>query len=111
MRSLFLLSLVGLIHSSSALKILLTNEDGIEHQGLQILRKALIEKGHSVSTFAPKKDMTGMGGALNMPTVHVEAYGEKDGDMWAVEGFPATTLLVGLAKMDHEPDLVSSTQR
>ena len=106
MRSLFLLSLLGLVQSSAALKILLTNEDGIDHAGLQILRKALLEKGHHVSTYAPSSDMTGMGGALNMPTVSVKPYGEKDDDMWAVDGFPATTLLVGLAKIDHEPDLV-----
>ena len=42
-----------------------------------------------------------------MPSVSVKPFGEKDDDMWAVDGYPATTLLVGLAKMDHEPDLVS----
>lgn len=108
MRSLFLLSLVGFFQSSSALKILLTNEDGIDHPGLQILREALIEKGHRVSTFAPATDMTGMGGALDMPTVTVKPHGKLDQDMWAVHGFPSTALLIGLAKMDHEPDLIIS---
>ena len=107
MRSLFLLSLVSLFQSSLALKILLTNEDGIDHAGIKILRDALIEKGHKVYTFAPKKDMTGMGGSLDMPKVKVEQVGDAKDNVWAVDGYPASALLVGLAMMDQEPDLVS----
>ena len=51
--------------------------------------------------------MTFTGAALNMPTVSVEPYGDLDDDVWAVDGYPSTAVLVGLAKIDREPDLVS----
>jgi len=108
MRSLFLLSLAGLIQSSVALKILLTNEDGVDHPGVNIIRRALIEKGHKVWTFAPKDDVTGMGASLNMPDVKVVQHGDTNERIWEVEGYPATAVLVGLAIMDQEPDLILS---
>jgi len=102
------LLLVSVPTAATALKILLTNEAGIGEHGIQTIRKALLAKGHKVSTFAPKEDMTGMGAALNMPKVNVEAFGEDGDDMWAVDGFPSTAVLVGLAHMDREPDLIIS---
>ena len=104
----YLLTTLLLLPAASALKILLTNEAGIDEHGLQTLRNALLAKGHKVSTFAPRSDQTGMGAALNMPTVSVEAHGALSDDVWAVDGYPSTAVLVGLAHMDHEPDLVST---
>ena len=108
MKSLVTFLVLLLPTAASGLKILLTNEAGIEEHGLLTLRDALIHKGHKVSTFAPKTDQTGMGAALNMPTVSVEAHGAPSDDMWAVDGYPSTAVLVGLAHMDREPDLVRS---
>ena len=110
MKSLFVVTLFLLLaNATHGLKILLTNEAGIEEHGLRTLRAALVRKGHHVSTFAPKSDQTGMGAALNMPTVQVEPYGDLADDMWAVDGYPSTAVLVGLAQMDREPDLVRIT--
>ncbi|CAB9517091.1 5'-nucleotidase SurE [Seminavis robusta] len=107
-----------LVQSSLALKILLTNEAGIEDEGLTILRDALLERGHHVWTFAPKDDMTGMGAALSMPNVKVKAHGKAEEKMWEVDGTPATAVLVGVSKMTQknsethkpmpDPDLIIS---
>lgn len=130
MRSLLTASTLVLLllnmDNSWGLKILLTNEDGIEAEGMQRLRTELIKKGHKVWTFAPKNDQTGMGAALNMPTVSCEPYGDEADKMFSVDGYPASAILLGLTKMDemeeaehqvnsglekdkrwiHEPDLV-----
>jgi 5'-nucleotidase len=95
-----------LVPSATALNLLLTSEDGIDQPGLAALRKALMVK-HKVHTFAPNEDQSGMGAALSMPTVKVEQYGPPEDEMWAVHGYPSSAVLVGLAMMEKEPDLVS----
>jgi 5'-nucleotidase len=104
--------LVVLVPSAMAgLTILLTSEDGIDQPGLAALRKELLHKKHRVYTFAPSDDQSGMGAALSMPTVKVQPYGATEDKMWAVNGYPSSAVLVGLAMMEKEmdrvPDLVS----
>jgi 5'-nucleotidase len=98
--------LLVLVPSAMALNILLTSEDGIDQPGLAALRKELLFKKHKVHTFAPNVDMSGMGAALSMPTIKVQAHGAPEDNMWAVDGYPSSAVLVGLAMMEKEPDLV-----
>ena len=119
MRALFLLILgISLALSACAtaaipvdsapLRILLTNDDGVDAPGIKTLRVALLEAGHDVTVVAPAENQSGEGakvtssGALN--------YELQSPGVWSVEGTPADAVLFGLLHVmrDQAPDLVVS---
>jgi len=90
------------------MKILLTNDDGIESPGIQTLAKKLREHGHKVSVIAPLLNRSGISHAISIinDPVKLSVHGE---DAWACTGFPADCVLVGtLGKFIEKPDLVLS---
>src|SRR5207245_1317049 len=86
--------------------ILLTNDDGIEAEGLRELASALEGLG-TVSVVAPSREQSGSAQSLTLrQPIVCHALGER---RWAVDGTPADCIIVALHKLLPErPDLVIS---
>mgnify|MGYP005850527901 CR=1 FL=1 len=107
--SLLLLSLLLLsTHNTdvaNGLRILLTNNDGIDHIGLQTLKTALQETDqHDVFVYAPRQEFTGPGAALTLPFLNTTQVAPQE---FAVEGFASSCVLLGLTEVT-DIDLVIS---
>jgi len=92
------------------LKILVTNDDGIESLGIEALVKSLKEIG-DVTVVAPLKEQSAVGHAITMqiPLRVTEFY--KDGQFfgYAVNGTPADCMKMGIRNiMQESPDIVVS---
>lgn len=93
---------------STALRILLTNDDGVDAPGIKTVRAALLEAGHDVTVVAPAKNQSGEGAKVTSSgTLNYEL---QSPGIWSVEGTPADAVLVGLLHVmrDQAPDLVVS---
>lgn len=93
------------------MKVLLTNDDGIQAEGIQTLRRAL-EKIADVTVVAPSYERSATGHGI---TVHKPIRAEKvhlagsTATHWSVVGTPADCVKLALeALMDWTPDLVVS---
>jgi len=86
--------------------ILLTNDDGIEAEGLRELAAALAGLG-TVSVVAPSREQSGSAQSLTLrQPIVCHTAGER---RWAVDGTPADCIIVALHKLLPErPDLVIS---
>src|SRR5215210_7787286 len=92
------------------MRIVLTNDDGIEAAGLLAARRALEEVGE-VLTVAPDRNRSGVGRAISFGSpLHVEERKMADGLVgYACSGTPVDCVrLVALGLMDFEPDIVVS---
>jgi 5'-nucleotidase len=92
------------------MRIVLTNDDGIEAPGLLAARQAL-EKIGDVLTVAPDRNRSGVGRSITFGTaLHVEEREMADGVVgYACSGTPVDCVrLVALGLMDFEPDIVVS---
>ena len=87
------------------LKILLTNDDGIDAAGLRALHDGLAP-AHEVTVVAPATNQSGVGGRRSWWETTVE-YAETPFG-YAVEGTPADCVAVADAALGLEPDLVVS---
>lgn len=92
------------------MRILVTNDDGIEDKGLNILVQAISDK-HEVFVVAPNKRYTGFSGAVSFDQlISVVEYplnlGEKKSFM--VSGTPADCVIIGLDELVGSVDLVIS---
>ncbi len=92
--------------------ILLTNDDGVYADGLQILRRELEERGFELAIVAPERERSASGHAI---TLHKPVYVHRlqlDGTRvpaWSVSGTPADCAKLGvLALLERRPDLVVS---
>jgi 5'-nucleotidase len=92
------------------LKILVTNDDGIEAPGIQVLAEALREIGE-ITIVAPLKEQSGVGHGITMQIpLRVIKY-NKNGEFfgYAVNGTPADCVKIGVRNiMKDTPDLVVS---
>ena len=92
------------------MRIVLTNDDGIEAPGLLAARLAL-EKVGDVITVAPDQNRSGVGRSISFGrSLHVEEREMADGVTgYACTGTPVDCVrLVALGLMDFEPDVVVS---
>ncbi len=92
------------------MRIVLTNDDGIDAAGLLAARRAL-EKVGEVLTVAPDRNRSGVGRSITFGTpLHVEEREMADGGVgYACTGTPVDCVrLVSLGLMDFEPDIVVS---
>src|ERR687886_1804148 len=92
------------------MRIVLTNDDGIDAAGLLAARRALEEVGE-VLTVAPDRNRSGVARAITFGTpLHVEEREMADGGIgYACTGTPVDCVrLVALGLMDFEPDIVVS---
>ena len=95
-------------HGAWALRILLTNDDGVGAVGIVSLQTRLAAAGHDVTVIAPDKDMSGKSGSMTVRgTIAVDKRGER---VWAVTGTPADCVHAGidLIMRDAKPELVIS---
>ena len=92
------------------MRIVLTNDDGIDAPGLLAARQAL-ERAADVITVAPDQNRSGVGRSISFGRpLHVEEREMADGVIgYACTGTPVDCVrLVALGLMDFEPDLVVS---
>ena len=92
------------------MRIVLTNDDGIDAPGLLAARQAL-EKMGDVLTVAPDRNRSGVGRSITFgAALHVEEREMADGVVgYACTGTPVDCVrLVALGLMDFEPDIVVS---
>jgi len=92
------------------LKILITNDDGIDSAGIAALNKALKEIGE-VTVVAPRQEQSAVGHGITMqiPLRVTEYY--KDGVFfgYAVDGTPADCVKMGMRNiLKEKPDIVVS---
>ncbi len=93
------------------MRILITNDDGINAPGLKVLTAIAEEiagKGGEVWTVAPAFEQSGVGHAISY--THPTMIAEMGPRRWAAEGSPADCVLAGLFDVlkDGKPDLVLS---
>lgn len=90
------------------MRILLSNDDGINAKGLRAIYTALIAAGHEVSVYAPATEQSATSSRL---TLHdpLRLHTVQDGDFHgtAVSGTPVDCVLMGLSRMST-PDMVVS---
>ncbi len=93
------------------MKILLTNDDGIQSEGLRILADACLELGHEVFVVAPSFQQSAVSQGI---TVHnpfkITQNHDNFSDVFCyhVDGKPADTVKVAIEFLNLKPDLVIS---
>ena len=97
------------------MRVLVTNDDGIDAEGLHVLARTLAEAGHDVVVAAPTSDASGSGAALgvfhadshiDVKRVHIP---DCDAQGWAVSGPPGLcTLAARLGAFGTPPEIVVS---
>lgn len=93
---------------TSALHILLTNDDGHLAPGIRALHEVLGQRGYRVSIVAPSTEQSATGmGVTSRRNLALEQLGSG---YWHLDGHPADTVLVALRHLLEEepPDLVLS---
>ena len=87
--------------------ILLSNDDGYDAQGLDVLAKALSDQHHKVSIVGPRTNMSGCGMGLSLrKSIAVE---ELEKNKFIVGGTPADCVYLGLQSLIDAPvDMVIS---
>lgn len=92
------------------MRILVSNDDGIDSLGIQVLAKALSEIAE-VTVVAPHKEQSAVGHSITMQVpLRISKY-FKNGDFfgYAVEGTPADCVKIGIRNiLKTPPDLVVS---
>lgn len=95
------------------MRILLTNDDGIEAEGIEALVRAL-RREHEIVIAAPTREMSGMSHAITVgKRLYVERYAhfeEQHGvEAYRIDGTPADCVMLYLeAIAERKPDLVIS---
>jgi len=87
------------------MKILLTNDDGIESSRLHIAENALLKLGHKVHVVAPKYEQSAKSMAM---TTHGVDYEKIDDLHYAVLGTPVDCVNFALQGLNLVPDFVIS---
>ena len=98
------------------MRLLITNDDGIESEGLHVLASHLVAAGHEVVVVAPDRNYSGSGAALgdlrpdellDVRRVGLDAL--SDVEAWALAGPPALCVVAAtLGAFGAAPDLVVS---
>lgn len=89
------------------MRVLVSNDDGVDAPGLQVLAAGLRDAGHEVLVVAPDRDRSGASNSLtlDMP-VRVAQHDERT---WRVYGTPTDCVHVAITGMlEVEPDIVVS---
>jgi len=89
------------------MRVLVSNDDGVDAPGIQVLAAGLREAGHEVLVVAPDRDRSGASNSLtlDMPVRVVK----QDDSTWRVYGTPTDCVHVAISGMlDVEPDIVVS---
>jgi 5'-nucleotidase len=98
------------VKTSKKLHFLLSNDDGVESQGLMTLANELKKIAH-VTVVAPEREQSTMGHALTLhkPVRLYHIRSEKNLDIYALSGTPADCVCMGLRKvLKDKPDAIIS---
>ena len=98
------------------MRVLVTNDDGIEAPGLAALARRAVDAGHDVFVLAPRREMSGAGASMGSLALHhpIEI---RPWVIPTLDGVPAhaaaatpaaCALLAGLGALGPPPDLVLS---
>ena len=97
------------------MRILATNDDGIEAEGLHVLARRIVAAGHDLVIAAPASDASGSGAAIGLfhadSRIDVRRVGVPDCDApaWAVTGPPGLcTVAARLGAFGPPPEIVVS---
>jgi len=92
------------------MKILLTNDDGIQAVGIRALYRALVDAGHEVFVAAPITEQSAVGHAVTLASpLRVREFREEGFFGLGISGTPADCVKLGLSTLMREaPDLVVS---
>ncbi len=88
------------------MKLLLTNDDGIQAEGIAVLERWAKSRGHHIVVVAPKSNYSGQSGAITIDKPLTVT--ERTPGHWAVGGTPADCVRVALAFLGCHPDVVVS---
>jgi len=92
----------------ACVRVLLTNDDGVEAPGLWALHEAVEQLGE-VIVVAPASEQSGVGHAITYRTPITARQLEAQGPAWAVDGTPADCVKFALLHLLEEPpDLILS---
>ena len=89
------------------MRVLVSNDDGVDAPGIRILAEGLRAAGHEVLVVAPDRDRSGASNSLtlDMPVRVVQ----RAADTWCVYGTPTDCVHVAITGMlELEPDIVVS---
>ena len=91
------------------MNILLTNDDGIEAEGIQKLAEVLRSRSkHRVFLIAPDKNCSGVSHAISILTKPVKLTAVSE-DTWSCCGFPGDCVIIGMkGGLPERPDLALS---
>lgn len=89
------------------MRVLVSNDDGVDAPGIRILAQGLRDGGHEVFVVAPDRDRSGASNSLTLDSpLRVVAVDDRT---WKVYGTPTDCVHVAITGMlDEEPDLVVS---
>jgi 5'-nucleotidase len=90
------------------MRILLTNDDGVNATGLKLLERIAGAFSDDIWIVAPSEEQSGAGHSLTLTVpVRLRKLGEK---RFCVTGTPTDAVMMGLAHIlaDHKPDLILS---
>lgn len=95
--------------SDQPLKIMLSNDDGVDAPGIAALQ-ARLSREATVTVVAPARNQSGVGHGYTFSTPIVVRQTEKSGSRWfSVEGLPATCVKLGLETLlEDKQDMVIS---
>src|SRR5688572_10642134 len=90
------------------MRILLTNDDGIDARGLALLERVARDLSDDVWVVAPSEEQSGTGHSLTLTQpVRLRRHGDK---RFSVSGTPTDAVMMALAHImkDEQPDLILS---
>lgn len=89
------------------MRVLVSNDDGVDAPGIRILAEGLRAAGHEVVVVAPDRDRSGASNSLTLDLPVRVA--QVDARTWRAHGTPTDCVHVALAGLlDEEPDIVVS---
>ncbi|WP_118858431.1 5'/3'-nucleotidase SurE [Sphingomonas mesophila] len=90
------------------MRILITNDDGIDAPGLALLERVAARLSDDLWVVAPAEEQSGTGHSLTLTQpLRLRRHGEQ---RWSVTGTPTDAVMMALAHLmkDHRPDLILS---
>lgn len=89
------------------MRVLVSNDDGVDAPGIQALAEGLKAAGHAVTVVAPDRDRSGASNSLTLD-MPIRAKRVREG-VYSVAGTPTDCVHLALAGMlDEQPDIVVS---
>jgi 5'-nucleotidase len=89
------------------MRVLLSNDDGVDAPGIRHLAEALRRAGHAVIVVAPDRDRSGASNSLTLDQpIRAKPLGD---DIWSVAGTPTDCVHLALSGLlETDPDIVLS---